>query len=109
MISTKSIIELIKENQGKTIEYGNGYSIQVYNDNVLKANISFNHEEPFLKIEQRGDKSITLFLDRRDDEGFIDYSCGCKLMEDEPIINLYKKFSEHPRIEKALIALLELQ
>lgn len=109
MIISKEIIEFIRSHKGKTISYGNGYNIQVYNGDVLQANISYNSKEPFIKIEQRENKSITLFLERRDDNGIIDYSYGCKLMEDDPIINLYEKFKDHPKIENILIALLELR
>lgn len=108
MISSKDIIEFIKNNKGQRIEYGSKYSIQVYDGDVLQANISHNYEEPFLKIEQRENESITLFLEKRNENGIIDYSHGCKLFEDDPIINLFEKFSDHPKIESVLIALLQL-
>lgn len=108
MIQVKDIMEFIESNKGNTIDYGSGYSIQVYDGSILQANVSYNGELPFLKIEQRKNGSITVFMVYQDNNEIINYACGCTLLEDEPVINLFKKFSNHPKIERALIALLEL-
>lgn len=108
MINTREIIDFIQKNKGKTVRYGDGYSIQVYDGSVLQANISCENKEPFLKIEQRIEGSINVFLEGIDRDGIIDYSHSCRLEDNETIAGLFSTFSSHPQIEKALIALLEL-
>ena len=108
MINTREIIDFIQKNKGETVRYGAGYSIQVYDGDVLQANISYKAEQPFLKIEQRVEGSIDVFLEEIDREGIIDYSHSCRLADNETIAGLFNTFSSHPQIEKALISLLEL-
>lgn len=108
MISCQDIINFIKSNKGKVLKFGNGFLIQVYEGETIQANISYNQNVPFIKMEQREDKSLSFFLEKTDETGVIDYSRGCKLGEDDPVISLFREFYDHPQIEKALIALLEL-
>ena len=108
MINTGEIINFIQRNKGKIVRYGEGYSIQVYDGSVLQANISYENKEPFLKIEQRIEGSIDVFLEEIDRDGIIDYSHSCRLADNETIAGLFSIFSSHPQIEKALISLLEL-
>ena len=108
MINTEDIVEFIKENEGKTISYGDGYRIQVYSGGTLQANISYKHEEPFLKIEQRFSNSIDICLEKEDKAGIINYSKSCTLPYGGNILGLFNEFGQHPQIEKALISLLEL-
>ncbi len=108
MTETKQLIEFIKKHKGEVIQYGNEYAIQVYDGDVIQANISCNKDIPFVKMEQRMQGSISLFLESEDDKGIIDYGNECKLMEHEPIINLFNTFKYHTKVEDALIALLKL-
>lgn len=108
MINTKDIVEFMKKNKGKTITYADKYYIQVYDGSVLQANISYEQDVPFLKMEQRIEGSIEIFLEGINKDGIIDYSNGCRLSCSENILSLYKTFSGHPKFERALISLLEL-
>lgn len=108
MINIDDIVAFIKENEGKTVQYGEGYYIQVYNGTTLQANISYKQEAPFLKIEQRFTESIDIFLEKEDKAGMIDYSKPCILPCGGNILGLFNEFGQHPQIERALIALLEL-
>ena len=108
MINTKDIVGFIKEKEGKVVQYGEDYYIQVYNGSTLQANISYKQEEPFLKIEQRCAESIDVFLEKEDKAGIIDYSKSCTLPYGGNISGLFNEFGQHPKIERALISLLEL-
>lgn len=108
MINTDDIAAFIKGNEGKTVQYGEGYYIQVYNGTTLQANISYKQEDPFLKIEQRSKCGIDIFLEKADEAGRIDYSKSCTLPYGGNISGLFNEFGQHPQIERALIALLEL-
>ncbi len=108
MLNAKQLMDYMKENQGEILNYGEKFVIQVYNGPVLEACISVVGESPFLKIEPSKSKSISVFLEKTTEKGIIDYTNGCDLLESDSVMNLFNIFSEHPRIEQALIALLEL-
>ncbi len=109
MIRANEIIQYIKKHRGETITYGRGYSIQVYDDWALQANISCALEkEAFIKIEQREEESINIFLEEQNNVGQINYLHGCKLAANQTIADVLEEFNGHPKIEKAMIALLEL-
>lgn len=110
MLLVKDIVEFLTQNKGST-EWYSDYRIQIYTGDRLQANISHKaeNEAAFIKIDQHIENSIDIFLDDTKNPGIINYSEHCRLLYDENILSLAKKFDHHPKIEKALISLLELQ
>ena len=108
MLYTNDLIEFIQKNRGKTIPYGNGYVIKVYADDMFQACISYGNNTAFLRTAQRCKDSIDIFLESKDKEGIIDYSVSCRLAINENISGLFNVFEGNPKLECALIALLEL-
>lgn len=106
MLKVKQVIDFLKNNKGKEINYFSDYSIQIYDGTVLQANISKNGMPAFVKIEQRTPNTLSFFLD--DKEGIIQYSKECCLKEEENILYVFSKFEEHPKIQDMLISLLSL-
>lgn len=119
MKKVKDFMVYLQNHRGETNLIGTEYSIQVYDNDSMQANIRKRNVDvlggsncAFAKFEERKKRRLSLFLNVVENgipTEEINYGPVCVLEEGDDFSQLFKVFGDHPDFEPLMIALMQLQ